>query len=54
MLEEELEESLERLERDVHLKFYYRDDPWDTAERPKLYVKSTWRPEPWMIPQEIN
>ena len=53
MSEKEIIESLERFERDVHLKYFFADDPWD-FDPPPLYMKSTWRPDAWSISPEVH
>ena len=45
--------ELDRIERNVHLKVYFEDDPTE-KERSPLYVKSIWRPPPPSIPTEVN
>ena len=50
---ETLEESLDRFCRDVYLKVYFADEPMDNKP-PTFYMKSTWRPDEWSIPREVN
>ncbi|EJK59878.1 hypothetical protein THAOC_19851 [Thalassiosira oceanica] len=45
--------SLERFERDTHLKVFFADDPTE-ATAPPLRVKSIWRPPANAIPSEVD
>ena len=45
--------SLERFERDTHLKVYFAGDPMNTV-KPPLCVKSIWRPPANKIPAEVD
>jgi hypothetical protein len=49
----DIEASLERLERDIHLKVFFADEPWDN-QPPPLYMKSNWRPNFRCIPREVD
>ena len=49
----DIEASLERLERDVHLKVFFADEPWDNKP-PPLYMKFNWRPDFRCIPREVD
>ena len=49
----EMLESMDRLERDVHLKIFFAGVKNDKP-RSKLYVKSDWRPDIQDIPQFID
>jgi hypothetical protein len=46
-------EGLDRLERDMHLKVYFGENTLD-GEKPPLYVSSGWRPNCSDIPQWVN
>ena len=48
-----VEKSLERLERDTHLKAYFAGDP-TSVTAPPLRVKSKWRPPANAIPSEVD
>jgi len=49
----DFDKMLNRLERDIHLKVFFADEPWD-YNPPPLYVKSTWRPKYSSIPAEVD
>jgi len=48
----DIEASLE-LERDVHLKVFFAEEPWDNKPPPR-YMKSNWRPDFRCIPCEVD
>ena len=49
----DIEDRLDRLERDIHLKVYFAANPLQN-KKPQLYVKSKWRPPYHTIPGEVH
>ena len=50
--DEDMEKSLNRFERDAHLKAFFSDSPKD-SNPPALYVSSKWRPPINTVPQVL-
>ena len=49
----ELDEGLNRFDRDAHIKAFFAGSPLDNNP-PPLYVPSIWRPPPGSVPQELD